>query len=246
MNAAPKQPPYLFYSPKCPHSNQLIQMIKKNQSLANATQLINVHTAANLPPQLNGVPAILFNDQLLVGPETFKWVQMQTPNDSRPSGNSGLPEQPSISKAPTETPEEHWMTPADTSNSKCGIDFCPLEGQEEKVIDPTIPRFSFLEGQEPDSGMSQRRDQINKLRGQEGGQPSQSQDSYGQQEYEQQQYGQQPNHPVQGNPRQDQAPAFGIPNNQQGGGQQGGGQQGYGNMHKSNPYKGDEEMPGRY
>ena len=135
MYAPPTRPPYLFYSPKCPHCMQLIELIKRNQQLARKIEPINVHTARALPPQLDGVPAILFNNQLLVGPDTFKWVQFQpkpeqrrqTDDDERPGMGPGMMmqgrnQQDDMSGIPL---------PSDiSSDTKHGIDFTPLPGQE--------------------------------------------------------------------------------------------------------------------
>jgi len=197
MNAAPPtRPPYLFFSPRCPHCNHLIELIKKNQQLARVIEPINVHTARGLPPQLDGVPAILFRGQLLVGPDTFKWVQMQTPQDNRPQGQSGMPGHPSTSGPQGELGGggadglDGIPLPADISSStKTGIDFTPLPGQAEENKDTTIPRFTFLPGQgsqtdgtvgidvaaamedtgerNRSSGMAQQLEQLDKLRAQD-------------------------------------------------------------------------------
>lgn len=130
---------------------QLIQLIKRNQQLARKIEPINVHTARALPPQLDGVPAILFNNQLLVGPDTFKWVQFQpkpeqrrqTDDDERPGMGPGMMmqgrnQQDDMSGIPL---------PSDiSSDTKHGIDFTPLPGQENNEQDPTIPKFAFLAG----------------------------------------------------------------------------------------------------
>jgi hypothetical protein len=166
MNAPPSRPPYLFYSPRCSHCQQLIEMIKKNQSLAKKIEPINVHIAKNLPPQLDAVPAILFGGQLLVGPDTFKWVQFQTPQrDDRDRQQGGMPGggmpgggmpgggMPggggNIPGMQGHQQEEIGIPmPSDiSSDTKHGIDFTPLPGQESVNIDPTIPRFSFLPGE---------------------------------------------------------------------------------------------------
>lgn len=161
MQTQPTRPPYLFFSPKCPHCQQLIEMIKRNQSLAKRIEPINIHTAKNLPPQLDGVPAILFGGQLLVGPDTFKWVQFQTPQqqDRRdesqlaggmPSMQGGMGGMGSIQGGMNgmQGGEGGFPMPSDISSDvKHGIDFTALPGQEFAKNDPTIPRFSYLPGE---------------------------------------------------------------------------------------------------
>ena len=157
MQAPPSRPPYLFFSPKCPHCQQLIEMIKKNQPLAKKIEPINVHTARSLPPQLDGVPAILFGGQLLVGPDTFKWVQFQTPqrNDrdrDRDRDQGGMPgggNMPGMQGRQQQQEEGGQIPmPSDiSSDTKHGIEYTPLPGQDSVKIDPTLPRFSFLPGE---------------------------------------------------------------------------------------------------
>jgi hypothetical protein len=155
MQAPPTRPPYLFFSPQCPHCQQLIEMIKRNQSLAKKIEPINIHTARSLPPQLDGVPAILFANQLLVGPDTFKWVQFQTPQQNndrqqqqqQQQQQNGMPGRQGQNQGQNQ--EEPGMPmPSDISSAtKHGIDFTPLPGQEFNKIDPGIPRFSYLPGE---------------------------------------------------------------------------------------------------
>ena len=71
--------------------------------MARRIEPINVHTARSLPPQLDGVPAILYGGQLLVGPDTFKWVQMTTASEQnrnrdrdREDQNGGMPMPPGM------------------------------------------------------------------------------------------------------------------------------------------------------
>ena len=150
MNAPPTRPPYLFYSPKCPFCTQLIQLIQTNQALARTIEPINIHTARSLPPQLDGVPAILFKNQLLVGPDTFKWVQFQPKPQQRKNDEE---DRPGMNGGPGMMRQEQddmpgIPLPSDiSSDTKHGIDFTPLPGQENTKVDPTIPRFAFLPGQ---------------------------------------------------------------------------------------------------
>ncbi len=166
MNQAPRRPPYLFYSPKCPHSQQLIQLIQRNQSLSNEIQPVNVHTASSLPPNLKEVPAILDNGYLHVGPDTFKWVHFQSQakgqeksgqnqnqdqgqGQGRMQGQGGIPNQPGQGQNQggmqgQGIPDDNIM-PSEMGMG--GIDFTPLAGQESINIDPTIPRFSYLPGE---------------------------------------------------------------------------------------------------
>lgn len=155
MHAQPSRPPYLFYSPKCVYSQQLIEMIKRNQSLARKIEPINVHTAKSLPPQLDGVPAILFGGQLLVGPDTFKWVQIQTPQqdnrnnrDESANQNQNNPGMPGSRNQQQQEEETGIPLPSDiSSDTKHGIDYTPLPGQEFNKTDISMPRFSYLPGE---------------------------------------------------------------------------------------------------
>ena len=165
MQAPPSRPPYLFFSPRCPHSNQLIEMIKRNPTLTKRIEPINVHTARSLPPQLDGVPAILFGGQLLVGPDTFKWVQFQTPqrNNDRENGGrqqEGMPGggmqggmqhggmQQGMPQGGMQQEEMGIPMPSDiSSDTKHGIDFTPLPGQDFNKADATMPNFSYLPGE---------------------------------------------------------------------------------------------------
>ena len=75
----PKQPPFLFYSPRCVHSQQLIELIKQNPDLAKKIQPVNVDEVQRhkLPKQLVGVPTLLVNGQFITDSDTYKWVQFQ-------------------------------------------------------------------------------------------------------------------------------------------------------------------------
>jgi hypothetical protein len=150
MHAQPSRPPYLFFSPKCPHCQQLIEMIKRNQSLARKIEPINVHTAKSLPPQLDGVPAILFGGQLLVGPDTFKWVQFQTPQQNKRDEGQTTPGMPNgIQGRQFQKQEQDGIPmPSDiSSDTKHGIEFTHLSGQDIPKNDITLPRFSYLPGE---------------------------------------------------------------------------------------------------
>lgn len=277
-----QQPPILFYSPKCPHSTQLIEMIKKSEQLAKSIQPVNIHTARSLPPQLDGVPAILFNNQLLVGPDTFKWVQMASqPRDSTSQGQSHTigGNHPSTNSTQNQEQNNEELegipNPADISNNtKCGINFTHLPGQEVKKEDTTIPRFSFLEGKgtqtdgtvgidhsaamedEPrnrSNGMDKQLEKLQQLRGQDqqtmqggGYQPRQG-------AYQQPQGGGQPQggygYPQQANDNQMQAPAFGLQNQQNSPyAQQGYEQGGYQNQGQEAMYQhqANNQLPKRY
>ena len=169
MHAQPSRPPYLFFSPKCPHCQQLIEMIKRTQSLVRSIEPINVHTAKSLPPQLDGVPAILFNGQLLVGPDTFRWVQMASVSEQNKSkerqqggtqdgtrgggmggggmGGGGGGDMPGMQGRQQDESGQIPMPSGISSATKHGIDYTPLPGQEFVKIDPTLPRFSYLSGE---------------------------------------------------------------------------------------------------
>jgi hypothetical protein len=102
-NGSQPHPPVLFYSPKCQYSQQLIGMIQKNQPLAKTIQPVDVHQVdpKKLPRNLEEIPAILVNNNLLVGDDTFKWVQFQntsqekkteqSPGPPGPPGNQQMP-----------------------------------------------------------------------------------------------------------------------------------------------------------
>ncbi len=147
MNSVPEQkPPYLFYSPKCANSGQLIELLKKNQQLFKAVVPVNIHTTKNLPQGLTGVPAILFRSQLIVGGDAFKWVQMQTPQqEQKPvqmgqqgqQGQQGLPELDVLDIC--------------GSNTAC---YAMLEEEAKKGTRPVskIDKYSELENQ-GDSGV---------------------------------------------------------------------------------------------
>ncbi len=145
-HAPPSRPPYLFYSPKCPHCQQLIEMIKANGPLSRRIEPINIHTAQSLPPQLKEVPAILYANQLLVGPDTFKWVQFQHQPQERKQeqpmpGHQG--------QGQDQGQEDYSMPiPSDINMQvKGGIDFTPLPGQEATKDENNLPRFSYLPGE---------------------------------------------------------------------------------------------------
>lgn len=148
-----RRPPYLFYSPKCQHSNQLIQVIQKNQQLAKLIVPVNIHqNVKNLPPQLQGVPAILVNGQILYGTDTFKWVQMQVPPDSRPENKNDGP-------AASKQADENELETLDIcGNGKCDIGYTMLEeeGDKSAVKNKSAVKknnFSFLDGSGTDSGV---------------------------------------------------------------------------------------------
>jgi hypothetical protein len=139
-----QHPPYLFYSPKCPYCVQLIELIKKNQQLVRNIQPVNIHTAKSLPPQLEGVPAILFRGQLLTGPDTFKWVKLASPTDNRPQTQE-LGGHPSVNKVQQRQEDlEKIPSPATVGKVKTGIDYNFLPGKEESKKDLNMSRFSFF------------------------------------------------------------------------------------------------------
>lgn len=136
--------PYLFYSPKCPHCQQLIDMIKRDQNLAMLIEPVNIHTAKSLPPQLEGVPAILVNNKLLVGPDTFKWVQMTIStrqNMAREADNNGGGgDRQNFNQQDPTAP-----MPSIGSDTKYGIDFMTLPNQQMSMAESTtMSRFSYL------------------------------------------------------------------------------------------------------
>jgi hypothetical protein len=71
------QPPYLFYSEKCEHSQRIFKLIRDNPALVNGVKPISIEKAASLPPNLTSVPAILYNGKLFTGNDAFGWVQFQ-------------------------------------------------------------------------------------------------------------------------------------------------------------------------
>ena len=202
------RPPYLFYSPRCVHCNRLIEEIKKNNQLSRVIEPINVHTASYLPPELNDVPAILFRGQLLIGEDTLKWVQLQTPQDNRPNPqqfrqNNGE-QRPSIASQTNDnqTIMDNIPLPADVSSStKTGIDYTPLPGQNSETSE-TLDNYTFLPGQgkqvdatdgldyeaadehnnvskQRSNGIDQRMQQLQNLRGQDNDTIQQSRNPHG-------------------------------------------------------------------
>ncbi len=72
-----QHPPYLFFSPKCPHCTQLIKTIQQDKKVADFIIPVDIHKhKQNLPKGLTEVPAILFNDNLTYGVEIYKLVKM--------------------------------------------------------------------------------------------------------------------------------------------------------------------------
>ncbi len=80
------QPPYLFYSPRCSHCAQLINLIKQYKELSQMIKPINIHTTNNIPNGVNSVPSIIYNGQLLSGTDTFKWVHFQVSLQNQSQG----------------------------------------------------------------------------------------------------------------------------------------------------------------
>lgn len=149
MNSIPEQkPPYLFYSPKCANCGQLIELLKKNQQLYKAVVPVNIHTAKNLPQKLTGVPAILFNSQLLVGADAFKWIQMQTPQQEQKPVQMG---QQGRQTQTQQGPPELDVLDICGSNTAC---YAMLEEEAKKGTKPVskIDKYSELENQ-GDSGI---------------------------------------------------------------------------------------------
>jgi len=139
MNQLAQQPPFIFLSPKCPYSNQLYQMLNKNQPLLNAVQLVNIHTASNLPRELTEVPAILHNGKLHVGVDTYKWVQMQHPPSQQQQGGGGS--NGGVCMMQNDQQNGQIPVPLDTSGA---VDFTPLPGQE--MVGGVPSDYSYLPG----------------------------------------------------------------------------------------------------
>ena len=67
QNQQQSQPPYLFYSENCEHSQRIIKLIRENPALVNGVKPISIEKAASLPPNLTSVPAIMYGDKLFTG-----------------------------------------------------------------------------------------------------------------------------------------------------------------------------------
>ena len=77
QNQQQSQPPYLFYSENCEHSQRIIKLIRENPALVNGVKPVSIEKAASLPPNLTSVPAILVGQKLFTGNDAFGWVQFQ-------------------------------------------------------------------------------------------------------------------------------------------------------------------------
>jgi len=152
-NQQQQTPPYLFFSPKCAHCLQLIELIKKNETLANKIQPVNIHdNLRNLPKDLQGVPAILYNGQLLHGPDTFKWVHFnfRLLQDSKNRENEGRGQAQGQSQGQSQGQgqmqggDSGSPLPSDIMNDS--IDYTPLS-EGSQMDEPTIARYAFLPGE---------------------------------------------------------------------------------------------------
>jgi hypothetical protein len=96
QNQQNQRPTFLFFSPKCSHSMQLINLIQQNSELSKTIKPVNIHLAKDLPTGLKSVPTILYNGQFLIGSESFKWVhfmislQNQNQNQNNQNQNNQM------------------------------------------------------------------------------------------------------------------------------------------------------------
>lgn len=184
MNSVPEQkPPYLFYSPKCGNCAQLFELLKKNQQLYRAVIPVNIHTTKNLPQGLEGVPAILFRGQLLIGADAFKWIQMQTPQqDQRQQPVQLGQKEPQMQQQKS----QDWdVLDICGSNTACYSMLEEAQNKGEKLTSNTIQKFAFLdqpgsdkgvdmiaamstgENNKRSNGMAQQLEQLQKMRGED-------------------------------------------------------------------------------
>lgn len=72
----------LFYSNKCMHSKEFLNLLYKDNSLNNQTTKVNVDNPnIKLPPYIKSVPSLIINENnkpnLLVGKKIFDWYNQQ-------------------------------------------------------------------------------------------------------------------------------------------------------------------------
>ena len=72
----------LFYSNKCIHSKEFLNMLYKDNNLNNQTTKVNVDNPnIKLPPYIKSVPSLIINENnkpnLLVGSKIFDWYNQK-------------------------------------------------------------------------------------------------------------------------------------------------------------------------
>lgn len=72
----------LFYSNKCIHSKEFLNMLHKDNNLNNQTTKVNVDNPnIKLPPYIKSVPSLIINENnkpsLLVGSKIFDWYNQK-------------------------------------------------------------------------------------------------------------------------------------------------------------------------
>ncbi len=139
------RPPYLFYSPKCPNCSQLIELIKQYDFVAETIVPVNVHTTKNLPPELVKVPTILYNNQMLVGSDAFKWVSFQSSIKNGQKNNQQAKQQGNNSVNQQQNqPSKSEPVPIDFNmDSKNAIGYDVLPTTQSANMMPSYNKTSF-------------------------------------------------------------------------------------------------------
>ena len=77
---------WLFYSKKCQHCNEFINLAMKNKVLSKKINQVDIEENADrLPPFLTSVPTIQLEDNsVLVGTQCFTWLEKKTSESLEP------------------------------------------------------------------------------------------------------------------------------------------------------------------
>lgn len=143
----------LFYSDKCLHSKELINLLYKNQDIYNKFVKINIDiTKMKIPPYIKSVPSAIIpingQPKLLVGVQIFEWynsinkqmVQKQDISDWDPSSMTGYSDNFSYLSNASEPSEKNYLY---LNNENSGRIYTPEDnGNNSKKTDDN-PRSSL-------------------------------------------------------------------------------------------------------